>query len=258
MAKFKKELGQNFLYDPAISKKIIDFSGIERGSNVLEIGPGRGILTEELLNRNCRVFCIERDESLCDYLNGKFGEGIKIFNEDILSFDVSNLKLKDIYVIGNLPYNISTAILKKFTLSNINLKSMTFMFQYEVAMRISADVGNNDYGSLTVFSKSFWKIEKGFKLSPGSFFPPPKVFSYVLKFLPLYGEIDFSKREKFFLFLNSIFMYRRKKLSTIFKKNNFPEELLYQLGVSPELRPQNLSVGIYQEIFKNLLKSGTF
>ena len=259
MAKFKKELGQNFLYDPAISKKIINFSLIPENSNVIEIGPGRGILTEELLKRGCNIFCVEMDKELCDYLLEKFGKGIKIYNEDILKFDISLLNFNEIYVIGNLPYNISTAILRKFTFLNLNIISMTFMFQYEVAMRISSKVNEKQYGSLAIFSNSFWNIEKGFKLLPGSFFPPPNVNSYVLKFIPNKEcEIPFSKRGEFFSFLNSIFMFRRKKLGTIFKKIGFSSDILSQLNIDPNLRPQEISKETYQKMFKIFSKSGTF
>ncbi len=260
MVKFKKDLGQNFLYDPSISKKIVDFSKLKDGDIVLEIGPGKGILTEELLNRNCKLFCVELDSELFKYLENKFGEKITLFNEDILEFDLEKIGGENFHVVGNLPYNISTAILKKFTIWGENISSMTFMFQFEVARRIVSKINVKDYGSLTVFSNTFWEIEKGFKLSPGSFFPAPKVYSYVLRFHSFKNLIDSQDRINYLSFLNSIFMYKRKKMGTIFRRNGYPEELFEydDLNIDPDLRPQNISVKSYLALFQKIKKDGTF
>ena len=188
MIKAKKSLGQNFLIDQDIIKKIINVVDI-KNKNILEIGPGTGNLTLEILRKTPKkVILIEKDTNLSNLLQKKFKENVEIVNKDILKIDENILCDQSLIVFGNLPYNISTEILSKWIL-NLNKNKIWFsylilMFQKEVADRIISKFNTKDYGRLSVLANWRLKIRKIIDVDAASFRPKPKVDITVLFFEP--------------------------------------------------------------------------
>ena len=188
MIKAKKSLGQNFLIDQNIINKIIDLVDI-KNKNILEIGPGTGSLTLEILKKEPKkIILIEKDDKLVDLLKNKLNKNIEFINKDVLKIDENNLNNQILTVFGNLPYNISTEILSKWIL-NLNPKKVWFsclvlMFQKEVADRIISKFNTKDYGRLTILANWRLNIKKIMDIKPNSFQPRPKVESTVLFFEP--------------------------------------------------------------------------
>ena len=188
MIKAKKSLGQNFLIDQNIIDKIIDIVEI-KDKSVLEIGPGTGNLTKNILKKKPkRLLVVEKDNDLVKFLSKNFDNQIKIINDDILKIDENNLDTNILTVFGNLPYNISTEILCKWIL-NIKDKHFWFdqlvlMFQKEVADRIIAKFNTKNYGRLSILSNWKLEIEKICDIKPSSFYPKPKIDSSVLLLKP--------------------------------------------------------------------------
>ena len=233
----KKSLGQNFLIDSNIIKKIINLSEIFN-KNIIEIGPGKGALTEEILKKRPKsLVLIEKDNSLCDELKSKFKKNKKIiiFNEDILKFNLQREIKKNTIIFGNLPYNIASQILVKI----IRLKNwppkysaLIFMFQKEMAERISGKYGTSKYGRLSILTNYILKIDNSFNISANCFYPKPKVTSTVLclkpkkkieykikeiKNLEKITNILFSNRRKM-INKNMIKIFSKEKIQKIIKK----------------------------------------
>ena len=190
MIKPKKSLGQNFLIDNNILNKIIKLSEI--GDNdVVEIGPGTGNLTKKIIEQKPKsLILIEKDHRLTDSLKNELTthSNLKIFNEDILKFDLEKNIKKNSIIIGNLPYNISSQILIKlikFKKWLPKYKKLILMFQKEVADKILANYDTADYGRLAIIVAARLKIISHFNISPNSFYPVPKVKSTVLVFEPI-------------------------------------------------------------------------
>ena len=188
MIKAKKSLGQNFLVDENILKKIVDISEIQDRS-VLEIGPGTGNLTSFILKNNPKkLFVVEKDKDLVLGLRKKFKDFLVIINEDILDIDEKKFSKEKLIVFGNLPYNISTEILCKWILNLDNdefwFECLILMFQKEVADRIIANVNTSNYGRLSILAK--WKLDivRICNIKPSCFFPKPKIESSLLLFKP--------------------------------------------------------------------------
>ncbi|WP_297445395.1 16S rRNA (adenine(1518)-N(6)/adenine(1519)-N(6))-dimethyltransferase RsmA [Desulfurobacterium sp.] len=214
--RLKKSLGQHFLKDRNIIKKIVDAAGIETDDTVVEIGPGGGALTEEILERNPQsLVCVEIDPEMVEFLKEKFKtrKNFTILNEDAKKFDLSQVG-SNLKVLGNLPYNVSTAIIRNLLNYIDSVQTVIFMTQKEVAQRLTSTVGK-DYGYLPALLQNFFKIEKLFDVPPGAFVPPPKVWSTVFKMTPLGFRMEEKELKKFESFLKKAFSNRRKKL-----KNN--------------------------------------
>ena len=181
----KKKLGQNFLTDENIIKKIINCTSISHENEIFEIGAGTGNLTKCIIEKNPKkIFLIEKDKNLYEILKKKFGEKIKIFNEDILKFSNNSYFSKNTIIFGNLPYNISSRILTKFIFNSekFKFKMLIFMFQKELADRIIAKVNSSKYGRISILTGWKFNINKVFDISANSFFPRPKVKSTLLIF----------------------------------------------------------------------------
>ena len=181
MIKAKKSLGQNFLIDRDILEKITSIVNI-KDKNILEVGPGTGNLTQEIIKKNPKeIFLIEKDTNLLNLLKDKFKDKAIYYNQDILNFSEEKLSKNKITVFGNLPYNISTEILTKWII-NINTEfwfdKLILMFQKEFAERLISEKINN----LNCLISSFYKIKKEFNISKNCFRPIPKVQSTVLSF----------------------------------------------------------------------------
>ena len=251
----KKTLGQNFLKDLNIVKKIINCAEIS-GKNILEIGPGKGILTNEILKKNPKsLILIEKDDFLASELALQFSQNkiVKIYNEDVLKFDFENKLKKDTIIFGNLPYNISSQILVKLVkLSKKPLKylGLVFMFQKEMADRIIGKFGTSKYGRLSILTNYKLEISNKFEVSPNCFFPIPKVNSTVLFLKPkkeIFNKIkNIENLEKI---TNILFSNKRKMINkNIYKifKENKKIKLIKDLNLNS--RPSNLKPETYYEI----------
>ena len=255
MIKAKKSLGQNFLIDQDIIKKIINVVDI-KNKNVLEIGPGTGNLTIEILRKKPRkVILIEKDANLSNLLQKKFKENVEIINKDILKTDENILCDQSLIVFGNLPYNISTEILSKWIL-NLNKNKIWFsylilMFQKEVADRIISKFNTKDYGRLSVLANWRLKIKKILDVNAASFKPKPKVDSTVLFFEPKKNFFEFNNPKNLEKITRIFFMHRRKMIKKPYKQL-FDDNgnIAFQMGIDLNLRPQNLNFDTYYKLTK--------
>ena len=185
----KKALGQHFLVDRNYCQRIVYFAGISKDDFVLEIGPGTGHLTNELLKTAGHVIVVEFDRQLVPHLrerwSGSAAKRLQIVEADILEVSLPGLlPCKGIHLVANLPYNIATLIIKKMTEISDWFQSLTVMVQREVAERILAPCHNRNYGYFSVFVQYHYQLEKGFDVPPGAFSPPPGVVSTVIKLTP--------------------------------------------------------------------------
>ena len=188
MIKFqKKSLGQNFLIDKNIVKKILNLTNLNN-KNIIEIGPGRGALTDEIIKRKPKsLLLLEKDNELSNNLKLKFlyKKSIKIINIDVLRFNFQNLNKQKFVLLGNLPYNISSQILiKLLKIPNLESKftDLILMFQKELAEKIIAKFPSKNYGRLSIITNLKFFLKKKFLVSSNCFFPKPKVTSMVLHF----------------------------------------------------------------------------
>lgn len=271
-----KRFGQNFLFDPKINARIVNAAGSLDGKTVVEIGPGPGGLTLEILKHNVKkLYLIEYDPHWANvwgkistlHFNGK----IEIINADALHYDIDQIKAN--VIISNLPYNISTQLLYKFLESIDMYEILVLMFQKEVAERINASPNTKQYGKMSVVVQSCCNTSKVFELEPGSFFPPPKVKSTVITLNPKslknispnqqacnqedLRNISFD-HEAFNQFLTVAFASRRKMLKKQIEKQ-YPNamNLLRSIGYSDFVRAEEISVNDYVLIANQLLACHT-
>jgi len=249
----KKSLGQNFLNDQNIIDIMINAVEVKNKS-ILEIGPGTGNLTKNLLKKNPKkILVIEKDNHLSELLYKNFDNEIKIINDDILKIKENKLDKDILTVFGNLPYNISTEILCNWILNiedkNFWFDSLVLMFQKEVADRIIADFNTKNYGRLSILANWKLKIKKICNVKSSSFFPKPKVESTVLLFKP---KLDFYplKNPNYLEKITRIFfMHRRKMLKKPFNLIfNGKFEVSNKLKINLNLRPQNLNFETYYKL----------
>ena len=249
----KKSLGQNFLTDQNIIDKIIETVEIKNKS-VLEIGPGTGNLTNNILKKNPKkILVIEKDQNLAEILKEKLDSKINIINEDVLSINENNLDKDILTVFGNLPYNISTEILCKWILNIKNNKfwfdNLILMFQKEVADRIVANFNTKNYGRLSIISN--WKLEvkKICDVKPYSFFPKPKVDSSVLLLKPKLNFFPIENSKNLEKLTRVFFMHRRKMLKKPYNQLfNGDIKIANKLKINLNLRPQNLNFETYYKL----------
>ena len=259
MIKAKKSLGQNFLVDENILKKIVDISEIQDRS-ILEIGPGTGNLTSFILkNKPKKLFVVEKDKDLVLGLRKKFKDFLVIINEDILDIDEKKFSKEKLIVFGNLPYNISTEILCKWILNLDNdefwFESLILMFQKEVADRIIANVNTSNYGRLSILAK--WKLDiiRICNIKPSCFFPKPKIESSLLLFKPKKNFFKIDNPKNIELVTRSFFNHRRKMIKKPFNQLfNGKSYIQKKLKLNLNLRPQNLSLDTYYNLIKEYEK----
>ena len=259
MIKAKKSLGQNFLIDPNIIDKIVNLVGIE-DKNILEIGPGTGNLTIELLKKKpSKVFLIEKDRDLINLLKKNFSSKVQIINKDVLKVDENSLCNQILTVFGNLPYNISTEILIKWIL-NIDPKKIWFdylilMFQKEVAERILLNFNTKNYGRLTILANWRLNIKKICDIKSSCFKPKPKVESTLLLFEPKIPFVELTNPKSLERITRNFFMHRRKMIKKPFLKLfNQNKNLAVKMGINLDLRPQNLDLKTYLQLAKEYEK----
>ncbi len=252
--KAKKSLGQNFLVDKNILKLIANLTKIEKSDEIIEIGPGTGNLTEFLLKKNPKkIYLIEKDENLVNFLKNKFSKNLNIINEDILKFSKKNLLNDNTIIFGNLPYNISSQILVKFIINKnkFKFKKLVFMFQKELADRILAKVNSSNYGRFSILANWKFNIEKVIDIKPNSFLPKPKIFSSLLIFDPKTPLINFKNPKNLEYVTKVFFNQRRKKIKkpiNILFKNSL--DISKKLNLNLDLRPQNISPEIFYKLTK--------
>ncbi len=250
LIKPKKSLGQNFLIDKNIIKLIVDSGKITEKDTLLEVGPGTGNLTRELvLKRPKKIIVVEKDKFLSKNLEDNFGNSIEIINEDILKIEEEKLSTEKMIFFGNLPYNISTKIFTKWIklkkLNNIS-KKFILMFQKEVADRIIEKTNKKNYGRLAILTSWRMKVTKISDVSPNSFFPVPKVKSTVLLLEPKNDYFNIKNPKNLEHITNIFFNQRRKMikkpLNILFKN---AKDISKKYNINLNDRPQNLTPEIY-------------
>ncbi|MBA1340219.1 MAG: 16S rRNA (adenine1518-N6/adenine1519-N6)-dimethyltransferase [Pelagibacterales bacterium] len=246
MIKLKKSLGQNFLIDKNIIRKIVGQVSINK-KNVLEIGPGSGNLTQEIINYNVNnLLLVEKDNNLSDILDTKFKNlnKFKVINKDILKTDIEKLILNDTVIYGNLPYNISTQILIKlikFEKWLPKYKTLVLMFQKEVGERIIAKHNTQKFGRLTIMANYRLKVINHFNVSKNCFFPKPKVDSIVIVFKPIKNNFNIKNINNLEKITQMFFSNRRKMVNKVFIKlfNNY-KQYLKKININLTHRPSQL------------------
>ena len=256
--KFKKKFGQNFITDTNLIKKIISYANITDNDLVIEVGPGQGALTSEMLSKAkyCLIYEIDRDLEF--YLNEKFSN----FNNYDLKFidflevdinnDIKNICYDRLLFISNLPYYITTPIVKKVVDSNL-FDTVLIMVQDEVANRFCASVNSKDYGSLTVYLNAYYKVNKLFKVNRKLFNPSPKVDSAVV-LLEKKKDVNIKDFNLFNKLVKDSFQFKRKTLKNNLKNYdlNLIEGILNKYNLSIQNRAEDINVDIYIEIANNL------
>ena len=258
--KAKKSLGQNFLHDKKILKLISECADI-RDKEILEIGPGTGNLTSEILNKKPKKFYIvEKDKDLMTLLKKKFNEKVFYINEDVLNISEKNLTKNKLIVFGNLPYNISTEILTKWIINlekDFWFEKLVLMFQKEVADRIISGHNSSEYGRLSIISNWKLNIKKIIDIKPTSFTPIPKVDSTLLVFEPKKNFFKLKKAQSLEKITKIFFNQRRKKIKKPMKMIfNNSENIADKLNIDLNLRPQNLNLETYYKIAEEFEKLG--
>ncbi len=223
--------------------------GLARDDQVVEIGPGTGVLTERLLQHLDFLTVVELDRDLAKFLANKFAsESLKIVQQDILNFDLSNLFSSSsqsdeaqLRIVGNLPYNISTPLLFHLIESIAVIRDMLFMVQKEVALRLCANPGGKHYGRLSVMSQLSLNSQILFEVAPAAFNPPPKVDSAVVRLIPKQENASINDMMRFRQLVKMAFSQRRKTLRNSLKSLVTEEQFLHA-DISSSWRAENLGV----------------
>ncbi len=251
----KRFLGQNFLVDENIARKIVTSAEILPGDTLIEIGPGQGVLTKYLCAVSKNFYAVEIDKSIFEKLNSEYGDRIKLIHKDFLKLDfgteittgeINSRKLK---IIGNIPYNITTEILFKLYDSNEKIDSAILMMQKEVARRLTAKPDTKDYGILAIQTQLYTSPKILFNVPPTAFFPKPKVDSSIVK-------LDFKKnlsglkdKSLFREIVRESFGQRRKtmrnSLKKFFERNNVEFE---KIDFDFSRRPESVTVEEFKEL----------
>ena len=230
----KKSLSQNFLIDHNILEKVIALADIHKNENVLEIGPGPGIITRRLLEVGANLTAVELDKTFAAELRAL---DLSLIEGDILKVELPKFEK----VVSNLPYHLTAPILAR--LLPLEYKTLTLFVQDEVAKRIVAKPGSKDYGSLTLLVQFYGEVKYGFKVPKNCFFPAPKVDSAVIQITK--KEPPAVDPKRFFEFVHTAFQGRRKMVATTWRKK-------YNLIVKTEARPENLSMEQFLEYYTML------
>lgn len=255
--KAKKSLGQNFLIDKNVISKIVAEISACENDLIIEVGPGQGALTKELKKYNTSLIAYEVDRDLITILSKLEDDKTKVIWQDFLKSDIKedikNIKYNKLYIVGNLPYYITTPIIEHIMDSDINLDKLVIMVQKEVADRFLAKPHSKEYGYITVVLNYYFDISKVTNVSKYAFKPVPKVESTVLRLVPKNNkeDLDFNKYK---FFLKKCFSQKRKTLKNNLKGYNWNlvNEILNKYNLSENVRAEEISGEILVEIFKNL------
>jgi 16S rRNA (adenine1518-N6/adenine1519-N6)-dimethyltransferase len=241
----RKRFGQHFLHDPAVIRRTIDAVAPVVGEHIVEIGPGRGAMTWELLRRAQALDVIEIDRDLAQSLkrDPRATAGLRVHVEDALDSDFLKLRAggAPLRIVGNLPYNISTPLLFHLLSQRAAIADMHFMLQKEVVDRMTAQPSNKTYGRLTVMLAAVAEVERLFDIGPGAFQPPPKVWSAIVRLRPtLQPRFDIGDDGVLRTLVTAAFSHRRKTLRNGLKGFLTPLEI-ESCGIDSQLRPETLT-----------------
>lgn len=260
-----KNLGQNFLINEEVVKNIVGCSNIEKEDLVIEIGPGLGTLTKYLLEKAGKVICIELDTKMLQILEDRFSlyNNFELINNDVLKVDLKNIikkekeegKIKNVKIVANLPYYITTPIIMKLLEEELELESITVMIQKEVADRLIATPGEKNTGAITYSVYYYADSEAIMEVPNSSFIPEPEVTSKVIK-LNIRKEpaVKPKDKEKMFKIIKYAFMQKRKTLlnsltnNGVFKNKTQGTEILKSLGIKENVRPEELTLEQFEKI----------
>jgi len=246
MVRPKKHLGQHFLTDPSIARRIVDSLNTGPGDVVIEVGPGTGVLTEWILEKGLQFFPVEIDSESVEHLISRWPllEGTLI-NGDFLLLDLSQFPGDKLHILGNFPYNISSQIFFKVLENRQRVESVVCMLQKEVAERICSPHGSKKYGILSVLLQAYFTVKYLFSVKPGSFHPPPKVNSGVIRLERNTRSSLPCDEELFHRVVKAVFNQRRKMI------RNSIQSILLNLDSQYELlskRPEQLDVQQFIEL----------
>ena len=240
----KKRLGQHFLHDPAVLRRLVAAIAPARADRMVEIGPGRGALTALLLERLERLDVVEIDRELAASLPQTLGNppALVVHTADALDFDFGRLAAGSgsLRVVGNLPYNVSTPLLFHLLQFRDAIRDLHVMLQREVVERMTARPGGKDYGRLTVMLAAAARCEALFDVGPGAFQPPPKVWSTVVRITPREPDFPIPDRAQFAALVAHLFSMRRKTLGRALKGRVTAEQIA-SAHIDPMARPETLA-----------------
>lgn len=255
--KAKKSLGQNFLKDESILNKISESVTTDEQDLIIEIGPGKGALTKHLIKKNSYLVCYEIDTRMKEILQSLEDEKTKIIYKDILESnileDIKDINYNNIYIIANIPYYITTPIIKK-VMNLPKLESMSLLVQKEVGERLSSKPGNKSYGSLTVYLNYYFNIEYLFTVKNSCFEPMPKVDSAVINFKRKKNRPQVKNEEILFKLIEDSFRLKRKTLKNNLKEYNWSKilEILQKYNLSENIRAEEISLETFIDMANNL------
>lgn len=258
----RKRLGQHFLSDQRILTRIVDALSPDRSETVVEIGPGRGALTEVLRARAKRVIAIEVDRALAAVLRDRYaGSNVDVVEADVLETDLGALAEGPYALVGNVPYYITTPILFH-ALRRPRADRAVYLVQREVADRMTAAAGDREYGALSVNLQAVANVEMVFRVAAGSFHPPPKVESTVVRVAPRSDPVITPDEEQPFRELvQGAFGLRRKQMRRVIRQLRTltierADEILTNSGVDPTARPETLTAAQFAALLRHLERSG--
>jgi len=249
----KRSLGQNFLIDDNIKRKIIQACQLSLDDNVLEIGPGLGVLTEEIVKVVKSITAVEKDTRLWAQLKDKFKDfpNLKLLNQDFLKFKLNRKFSK---VIGNIPYNISSPIIEHLINQKDKINAVYISLQKELAERIVAKPGNKDYGSFSLFVQYHCQPEIKFIIRKGCFRPQPKVDSAFMELtIRKTPKVLVKDEQLLFKIVRTAFGQRRKMIVNTLR-NFIPRDEISHTGIDPNCRPEELSLEDFAKIAEFIVK----
>ena len=258
--KHKHSLGQNFLKDKNVLTRIVDSVDVKEDDLIIEVGPGHGALTKYLKLFHANLRCYEVDERVKPYLEKFLDDKTKIVFNDFLKVnledDIKDIDYKDLYVIANLPYYITTPIIEKMIESPLNVKAMVLMVQNEVADRLSAKCGSKDYGAISVYLNYYYKVEKLFFVSRKAFDPVPGVDSAVIKLEKKDKELELIDKDKFFKLVRDSFMMKRKNLRNNLRNYDLEKvkSVLSSYGLDVSARAEQVPLECFVDIANEISK----
>jgi 16S rRNA (adenine1518-N6/adenine1519-N6)-dimethyltransferase len=255
----RKRFGQHFLHDPAVIERIVRALDARPGDHLVEIGPGRGALTEQLLALPHRTLdAIEIDRDLAARLQARFPGGTHALHVcDALQFDYAALARErggPLRIVGNLPYNISTPLLFRLLRETASIRDLTIMLQREVVARLAARPGSADYGRLGVMLAPFVEVRGLFDVGPGAFQPPPRVWSAVVR-LTMRATPLFPVSPHYAQVVAAAFAHRRKTLRNALSQMLSREDISAS-GIDPGVRPETLAPEQFNTLARALDRAG--
>jgi len=254
---FKKKFGQNFLQDENILLEIINSIDVSKDDLIIEIGAGAGALTKKLKKLGCNVLAYEIDTSLEKSLRDLEDDKLKVVFKDFMTSnikdDISNYNYKNLYLVANLPYYITTPILEKVIESGLDFQEIVIMVQDEVAKRLTGKSGTKDFGAFTVLLDCFYEREYLFYVDRKAFYPSPNVDSAVLKLINKNINYNYDYK-KFKKFIFDAFQFKRKNLKNNLKNYDLEKIniILKKYGYDLTCRAEEIETEIFIEIYKEI------